>query len=899
MTGRERRLAPSLYRLLLQVAGPRDLRGRDVDDMVQVFSEIHRDAGRRGVGAVFGVWWRALTQTIGGGWRDRFGRGGRRRRLNSSGKRSRMLILDHLAQDIRFAIRSFIRNPGFSLTAVVIIALGIGATTAIFSVVDGIVLRKLPYPDQDRLVYFDQGSHTVPEYKEWLERITTFDEIVAIWPAQRTLLGAGSPQQVVLGQATANTFPVFGALPALGRLLTLDDVQTNAPVVVLSYDFWVRQFGSDPSVLGRSIQLDARSYEIVGVAAAGFALPARLRAVNVAVWSPLDVTRADLDRRGFYMLRVAGRLREDATLESARAQMAVWEEAAAEAYPSYNIARDGSIRRVPLLELQSAESALVRGTLFMLFGAVGLMLLIACANVANLLLARGADRGKEIAVRVALGGGRIRIGMQLLTESVVLALVGSAAGIGVARLGIGAFALLAPSNTPRIHEIGMDLRVVAFALAAALTTGVIFGLAPALYAARTDVNESLKEASGKSSAGRGRLRTKGALVVGEIALALILLVGAGLLFNSFVRLKSVDPGFDPENVLIVPLTFASWADIDPGGEGPRRMQALRDIMDRVRALPGVASVAAGAVVPFTENGRCCMMGSAKTNSREDSTRVVRHPIPPGFFETLRIPIVAGRDLTWADANASDNPVIITRTHAERFFGDENPIGQTFLMGRTDRSYTVIGVVGDPKFWSLSRDVDLDVFFAHSTAIADGFTFMHLAVRTAGPIEGLRDALRTAVWSVDPDMPIPQVASLTVNISETMTSERFLSTLLIVFAAFAIALAAVGIYGTMLYAVSQQSHEFGIRLALGADASRIVGRVLRRGALLTGIGLVLGLAGAVALSRVLESLVFGITAQDIPTYGAVTLLLGLVAIVACYVPARKASRLDPMVMLRSE
>ena len=873
-----------------------------MDDMVHVFSVIHRDASSRGTRAVVGVWWRAITQTLGGGWRDRFHRRDRRarHRQNPLAKRKGTIMLDHLAQDIRFAVRSFIRNPGFSLTAVVIIALGIGATTAIFSVVNGIVLRRLPYPDQERLVYFDQGSHTVPEYKEWLERITTFDEIVAIWPAQRTLLGAGSPQQIVLGQATANTFPVFGASPALGRLLTLADIQANAPVAVLSYDFWVRQFGGDASVLGRSIQLDARSYEVIGVMARGFALPTRLRAINVAVWVPLDVNRADLDSRGRYMLRVAGRLREDATLESARAQMAVWEEAAAEAYPGYNIAPDGSIRRVPLLELQSAESADVRSALFMLFGAVGLMLLIACANVANLLLARGADRGKEIAVRVALGGGKVRIGMQLLTESVVLALVGSAAGIGVARLGIGAFALLAPSNTPRIHEIGMDLRVVAFTLAAALTTGVIFGLAPALYAARTDVNESLKEASGKCSAGRGRLRTKGALVVGEIALALILLVGAGLLFNSFVRLKSVDPGFDPENVLIVPLTFASWADIDPGGEGPRRMQALRDIMDRVRALPGVASVAAGAVVPFTEMGRCCMMGSAKTNSREDSTRVVRHPITPGFFETLRIPLVAGRDVTWSDAGASNNPVVITRTHAERFFGDDNPIGHTFLMGsRTDRTYTVIGVVDDPKFWSLSRDVDLDVFFAHSTAVADIFTFMHLAVRTAGPIEGLRDALRTAVWSVDPDMPIPEVASLTVNISETMTSERFLSTLLVVFAAFAITLAAVGIYGTMLYAVIQRSHEFGIRLALGADAPRIVGQVLRRGAVLTGIGLALGLTGAVALSRVLESLVFGITAQDIPTYGAVTLLLGFVAIVACYVPARKASRLDPMVMLRSE
>jgi predicted permease len=895
--GRRAGFAPVLYRFLLVASMPGDLRARYLDDMVLVFRELHRDARARGMGAVLGVWWRAVTQVVGGGFRDRFHRR-REKRVQKPPQRKGIIVLDHLMQDLRFAYRSFVRQPWFSLTAIGIVALGIGATTAIFSVVDGVVLRKLSYPDPERLIYFDEASHTVPDYKSWLERLTAFESIAAVWPTRRTLLGQGPPQQVAVGQATANLLPTFGGAPARGRWLTADDMAGDARVAVLAHDFWMRQFGGDESVVGRTIHLDDMAYTVVGLAPAGFAVPGRMSGQRIEVWTPLAIDRAEYDNRGLYTLRVVGRLAEGASLELARSQMTAWEEAMVEAYPEDYVYRDGTSRHIPLLTLRDAVTVDVRQELYMLFGAVGLMLLIACANVANLLLARGTDRQRELAVRAALGAGRGRIAMQLLTESVTLAVAGAVLGVAVAGLGVAGFGMLAPADVPRLQEVSVDVRTLGFALAVAVLTGVVFGVLPSFYASRAEVTEALKEGAGRASAGHSRLRVKNGLVVGEIALALVLLVGAGLLFNSFVRLKRVDPGFDPGNLISVPLTFGSLADLTRA-HGPARLQALREIMGRVRALPGVQSVSAAAVVPFSQIGRCCYMTTAVTESGGDSTRIVRHPVAPGFFETLHASLVAGRDVVWSDADAPEHRVVISRSMAERFFGDENPVGKTFTMGRNRVPATVIGVVNDLKFWNLARDRDVDVFFPYDSSAAGDLSFMHLAVRTSGSVEGVPAALRRAIWSVEPEMPIPEIQFLPARISETMTSERFLSTLLVVFAGFAVTLAAAGIYGTMLYAVGQRSHEIGIRMALGADGRRIVVQVLKRGMALTVVGVGLGLAGAVAVSRVLESLVFGISAQDVPTYGAVAVLLTFVALAACYLPARRASRLDPMITLRAE
>ena len=890
-------LAPTVYKLLL-AALPRDLRVRYGDDMVRLFGELHRDArATHGLRGAVAVWWRAITQVVGGGLQDRWGGGASR---GPQKQRRRANMLEQLVQDLRFAVRSFGRQPGFAITVVGIIALGIGSTTAIFSVVDGIVLRRLPYPAPERLVYFDEGSHTFPEYQEWLERLTTFESMAALMPTGRTLLGLGRPQQVVVAQTTANIFPMFGMLPLLGRTIAEGDAQGDAPVAVLSYEFWMREYGGEQSILGRTVQLDGTPYEIVGVGEPGFKLPSTLASKGVDVWTPLNIHRAEFQRRGLHVLRVVGRLGEDATLNNARAQMTAWEEFAAEAYPQSNVSSSGEIRRVPLIPLRDAETVEVRKPLFMLLGAVGLMLLIACANVANLLLARGADRSRELAVRAAMGGTRGRLASQLLIESLVLALVGGLVGLAVAYLGVNTFILIVPDGVPRLHEVGVDFRVLGFALGVAILTGVGFGIAPAMYAAQTNVSDAMKDSSGKTSAGRGHLRLKNALVVGELALAMILLVGAGLLFNSFVRLTSVDPGFEPENLFAVPLTLGRFDQFGGTNLGGVRMRVIDEVMDRVRAVPGVQSVSGAAVTPFSEFGRCCMMSISKNESGSDSVRIVIHPVFPGLFETLQMPLIAGRDLRESDIGLASNPVVITSRMAERFFAEQNPVGNAVIVGRRrPQPYTVVGVVDDPKFWSLSEDTDFDIFVPFDSVIADDFSFMHLAVRAGGPVEGLSDQLRQAVWAAAPDMPIPEIFSLPARIAETVTEPRFISTLLMVFSVLALVLAAGGIYGTMLYTVSQRNHEFGIRMALGADTAKIVRQVLGGGALLTMMGLVLGLVGAAALSRVLESLVFGITTQDLPTYGVVAAVLGMAAISACYLPARKAARMDPMATLRGE
>jgi putative ABC transport system permease protein len=530
----------------------------------------------------------------------------------------------------------------------------------------------------------------------------------------------------------------------------------------------------------------------------------------------------------------------------------------------------------------------------MLLGAVGLMLLIACANVANLFLARGTDREREVAVRTALGASRRRIGAQLLTESVLLSLVGGAIGVALAFLGVDAFTSLGPSRIPRVDQIGVDYRVLVFSVAASVATGVVFGIAPAFYAARTDVNRALKDATNKASASRGHLRLKEALVISEIALALVLLVGAGLLFNSFVRLARVDPGFVPDRVMAVPLSLEHGYD---GEEA--RLQFTHEALARVRAIPGVSAASIGLTAPFAISGRCCWMTQAKNVAADDSVRVVIHAVTPEYFTTLGVRLMQGRDFTPSDGEDDPAPVIVTETLAGRFFDEPNAVGRTFTLGRTNPTpFTVVGVVNDLKFWSLAQDEDVDVFVPFEGFGAQ-FPFFNIVIRAPGDIEGLPSQLRDAIWSVDNRLPVPEIMSLTERVNQSITEPRLLSTLLLAFAGFAILLAAGGIYGTMLYAVSQRSHELGIRLALGASAGQLQRYVLRGGAALAAIGLAIGLAGAFALSRVLTSLVFGITAQDVPTYAAVTALLAEVALLACYLPARKAARLDPMVTLRTE
>jgi putative ABC transport system permease protein len=590
---------------------------------------------------------------------------------------------------------------------------------------------------------------------------------------------------------------------------------------------------------------------------------------------------------------VFGRLKPDRGMDAAQREV---DDALAfldRQYPGQYRSPSGELREVPLLPMLEAEVGQVRSPLLMLLGAVGLMLLIACANVANLFLARGADRERELAVRAALGAGRTRLASQLLTESVLIAVLGGALGVALTVAGIRLVAAFGPADIPRLTAVSVDYRVLAFAVVAAMATGVVFGLAPAYYAARTDVGRAVREGGNRASATRGHLRLKSALVVTEIALALVLLVGAGLLFNSFVRLTRVDPGFVSENVLAMPLSVERGYD-----STQQRVQFARSVLDRVEGIAGVQRAAVGLIAPFSMGGRCCWMTRARPVSEMDSVRVVIQPVGPGYFETLGMTLVQGRALTWADDDTEPVNTVITRTMANAFFGEENPVGELLSVGRAGTSYRIAGVVEDPKFWSLSDDEDYDIFVPFA-AFGGELPFFTVAVRGVGDQEKLSEQLRAAVWSIDPSMPVPEIKVLATEVRESIAGPRFMSGLLVAFAVLAIALAAGGIYGTMLYSVSQRSRELGIRLALGARSGQLLRHVLGSGATLTGAGLVIGLGGAYALSRILAGMVFGISVQDAPTYFAVTLLLAAVALAACYVPARKAAGLDPIVTLRME
>jgi putative ABC transport system permease protein len=886
------KLAARLYRILLLLL-PRSMRRRHGESMVQTFRDVYRgEYDRGGYPALAAVWWRAVVQTVSVGVAERFGRLGRSRdaRSGSAAGRSSSMA-DRLGQDIRFAARSLLRRPGFSLTAVAILGLGIGATAAIFSVVDGVVLKRLPYPDPERLLYLDHGSHTVPDFQMWRERAGSFERIVAVWPRQMDMLGEGAPTRVGVAGVTAGYFDVLGMRPFRGRLLQDADSHGPEQVVVLAYSFWMTRLGGEESIVGRSLLLDNASYQVVGIAPPGFRPPRRLSRMDVDMWRPEDLSLAELQIETRYMLSVFGRLREGARIETAQAEVDAVIAAMAERYPEQY---ESWHRVVPVITLHAAEISEAREPVLMLFGAVGLMLMIACANVANLFLARSTDREREIAVRSALGASRTRIAVQLLTESVSLALVGGFVGIAVAYAGVQALIQAAPSGTPRLHEIALDYRVLGFALGAAVLTGILFGLAPALYAARADAIRGLRDASSRTSPGRMRVKLKRALVVGEIAVALVLLVGAGLLFNSFVRLTMVEPGFDPQHVLAIELDLSSLFESDA-----ERVQFMRDVVDRTRAVPGVQQTAAGWVIPFGGNGRCCWMTNAAAGEASDSTRVVVHAVSPGYFAALGVALVQGRDFDWQDDENEPAAAIVTRALAARLFQDQSALGRTFTIGR--RSATalrVVGVVDDFKFWSLSRDEDLDMFLPFEGFGAD-IPFITLAVRAGGELEGLGGQLREAIWSVESRLPIPQVLSLDSQVSQSIAEPRLLSILLLAFAGFAILLAAGGIYGTMLYSVTQRTQELGIRLALGASSGRIVRHVLAGGVVVAVVGLALGLAGSYAASQVLASQVFGISPHDLPTYLAVTLLLGFIALIACYIPARRITSLDPAMTLRDE
>ena len=803
--------------------------------------------------------------------------------------------------DVRYAVRGFLKSPGFTAVALLALALGIGANTAIFSVVSAVLLRALPYRSPERLVVVweknrrrgDRHNVTSPaNFLEWQAQSKSFEAMAAFYDTRFNLTGAGEPAEVTAQVATANLFAVLGADAALGRTFAPEDAEPGRNnVVILSHGFWQRQLGGARDAVGKTVALSGEQMEIIGVMPPDFRwfIKENSRSGKPAeLWLP---TKLNPQRRGRYMSAVA-RLRPGVTFEQARAEMDAVAGRLQQQSPDYNAGM--GVALVPVREQLAGE---LKTPLMILLGAVGFVLLIACANVANLQLARAASRAKEIAIRAALGAGRGRVVRQLLTESLLLALAGGVLGLVLAAWGVEALVALSPPNLIGAGEVGMSLPVLGFTFAVSLLTGVVFGLMPALEAARFDPNDALKESGRGSTGGPRSRRVRGAFVVAQVALALVLLVGAGLMIKSFRRLQSVDPGFDPHNLLTMRVDLPRTKYREDG----QVVAFFRQATERLASLPGVRSAAAANFLPFyTGLGartRFTIEGRPAPAPGEDPSTDVR-VTDENYFRTIGIPVLKGRTFTPQEAAEKRPVIVVNEALARKYFPGEDPLGKRIAveMEPNPPMREIIGVVGDARYTKL----DAELYpMAYETLPQLTYSSMTFVVRTEGDPLALAGAARREIQALDKDLPVADVRTMESWMGESVARARFGTLLLAVFAGVALLLAAVGIYGVMAYTVEQRRHEIGIRMALGATVGDVLRLVVRQGLLLTLTGVALGLLGAFALTRVMSGLLFGVTATDPVTFAGVALLLATVALVACLVPARRATKVDPMIALRYE
>jgi putative ABC transport system permease protein len=810
-------------------------------------------------------------------------------------------FIDTFVQDLRFGVRMLRKNPAFTCAAVLTLALGIGANTAIFSVVNAVLLRSLPYRDPDRLVrasYYRGvvGNYAwVDDFREWRDHAKSFEQIAAFRTDDADLTGSGEPERLTAGTVSASLFATLGVGPALGRDFTLeDDSAGGAPVVILSDDLWRRRFGGDPQVIGRAITLRGQSLTVVGIMPPGFRFPG-----EVDLWAPLTpVLNRQLRHQAFMgRLTVLARLRPGVTPEAARADLSVILERQRRDSPR----RYSFVQQVRVIKLSETLDTNVRRALLVMFGAVVFVLLIACANVANLLLARAETRQKEIAIRAAVGAGRLRLVRQLLTETLLLSVAGAAAGLPAAKLGVKLLIAMSPGGIARIEESSVDGRVFGFTCAVAVLTGLIAGLFPALQASKTDVHETFKTQLAARSGLGGVRRALPALMITEIAMALVLLVGAGLMIKSFIRLLDVPKGFDPDGLLT--LFLRPGYDKYPQGS-PQRVAYYQESLARVQALPGVQSACLTSFLPLS--GPTVILAlqiDGRPPFEQGKEPIVDgNHISPEYFQTMGIPLRAGRPFSAQDGAEAPKVVIINETLARRFFPDENPIGQRLFPPPYQR--TIVGVVGDTRHHGLDQEVRPEVYLPYVQRPGDMMS-LRLVVRSTfdqnnptGP-SGLAAAIRNQVRAIEPNEPVSRVITMDEQLSDSVARRRFQMLLLGVFAALALVIAAVGIYGVISYAVSQRTHEIGIRMALGAQASDVQRMVVWRGMRLTLIGVALGLAAALALTRVIRNLLYEVTPTDPATFALVTLLLICIALIATYLPARGATKVDPLQALRHE
>jgi len=802
-----------------------------------------------------------------------------------------------------------LKQPGFTVVAIITLALGIGANTAIFSVVNGLLLRPLPYPDSDRLAIIwthSPGANVVQDwpspgqYSAIKSNSTVFDEVAIAQGGGATLTGPSAPERVGTVSTSSAMFSLLHANPILGRpFLAEDDVPGKTPAAILSHAFWQRRFGGDPNAIGQTLRIDGDTYEIVGIMPSDFSLNYEVMpTVGVSdqtdILLSLPMNAEAMSSQGDENYNLMARLKPGVSIAQAQAELDSVVRGLEDQYPDrYPASRRFSFSITPLLDQVVGD---VRPALLVLLGAVGCVLLIACANVANLLLARATAREKEIAIRTAIGASRQRLLRQLLTESVLLASLGGAIGLLIAVWGLDGLRWLGPSSIPRLQNIAIDGRVLGFTFAVVLLTGILFGLAPAMRASRVNLSATLKE-GGRSMAGSGNHRLRSLLVVAEVALSLVLLIGAGLLVRSFLSVQHVDPGFAAQNVLSLRLSVSGTTY----EKQPRRMIFYKQLWERLRQLPGVESAGGSTILPLSGGiswGSISIEGYVP-ESGQSLIQADGRIATVGYFETMKTPLIRGRFFNEQDTPESEKVAIIDENMARTYWPDDDPVGKRLKFGRVESKtpwLTVVGVVASVKQYALDTESRVAFYTPHEQSPSGG---LYVTVRTATDPRNIASAITAEARAMDPNVPIYDIKTMDQRLTESLARRRFAMFALGLFAGVAMLLAAVGIYGVMSYSVTQRTREIGIRMALGAPTRGVLTLIVGQGMLLAGAGVVIGLAGAVATTRLMSSLLYGISATDPITFGVIGILLASVALLACYVPARRATKVDPMVALRYE
>ncbi len=873
--------ATRIYRALLRLL-PFDFRSDYGPEMETVFQEQHKEAGRRnGTTGVLRLWWETIVGIF------------------------RTAPAEHLAmfrQDAGFALRMMRKSPGFTLAAILTLGLGIGANSAIFSVVNAVLLKPLPYEHGDRLVTLHQQApragmlnqpFSVAEMNDYRTQNHSLDGLVEYHNMNFILLGRSEPERVETGVVSWNYFDVFAVKPLFGRAFRLEDEQPGAPaVLMLSYEYWIRSFGGDPTVVNKTFTMNDRPHTVVGILPPVPQYPDENDVYMPTTACPFRSRPAFIANRQSRMMQAFGRMKPGISVSQTRADLngvaGNLQQAYSKDYPpeiDYSVATSS-------LEEQLTHNA--RPTMLVLLGAAGFVLLIACANVANLNLSRMVRRERELAVRAALGAGRVRMFRQLLTESSLLALIGGGIGLLFSWGALNLLVSFAARFTPRAREIHLDATVLLFTLAVAVLTSLLSGTAPAL-AARETVVGGLKEGGAQSTIGRGRHRMRSLLIVAQVAVSFLLLIGAGLMLRSFAKLQHVDPGFQPENVLTmqIGLNFTKYNTND------KQRAFFESFLDKVEAQSGVKSAAASMMIPLTTGmtmmGDFQIEGQAPVPGQAPPVADFR-VISPNYFETLHIPILGGRAFTRADRPGVPDVAIVNRSAARHFWGTQDPVGKRFSVDGGKAWIQIAGVVGDVRQYGLDKDPVDEIYVPLAQSpLLDGI----LVIKTAAEPMSIARSVIELLYAIDPNQPVARVRSLEQVRAESVAAPRLTTNLLGLFALLALAIAATGIGGVMALAVGQRRHEIGVRMAIGARPAEILRMILGQGMALALVGVGLGLFGALWLTRLLQQLLFGVTPTDPLTYAGVATVLGLAALVACYVPARRAARVDPIVALRVE